>query len=473
MLEEHEVQSVLMTMILCAMDGPGSMYASAEGQIEAVRPMVERSWADLLENKAFRPSFRGSEIGWIWQSAVKYVCDLCELTGLLDGEHVVEPQGWFSANVFFPLMLAGAYEVGTLVEKDGKIVGYYRQLSRIRTQIRQMNVFNRTWQALMNSLPRGFVQWAPRRPPEEDANLPTMDGDTLPIDQHKDRILKHMHAHRVTCIQGETGCGKSTRVPMFIYEDWAARGDPNVPLKIIVTQPRRIACITLAKRVQTLMKTMHNAGNAVGYQISGDGSVTSRTKIIFVTTGYLLQVVVNMPDRLKEYTHIVLDEVHERDVDSDLLNLVIKLQMKHCNFNLTCMSATLESDLFSRYFVDHIKHKKIQSIFVGVKRFPVEFVYLEDIMRLYGDPPEDDPDWTPFSNNDSWCINSASRTFNSATTGVHGNWHSSEHGGAEAERIANGLEAPSEEEEEEESSDEDDSDEDDEEDKAYIPGGDR
>ena len=42
---------------------------------------------------------------------VKYVCDVCELTGLLDGEHVVEPQGWFSANVFYPLMVAGAYEV--------------------------------------------------------------------------------------------------------------------------------------------------------------------------------------------------------------------------------------------------------------------------------------------------------------------------------------------------------------------------
>ena len=49
--------------------------------------------------------------------------------------------------------------------------------------------------------------------------------------------------------------------------------------------------------------------NAVGYQISGDGSVTNKTKIVFVTTGYLLQVVVNMPERLREYTHLVLDEV--------------------------------------------------------------------------------------------------------------------------------------------------------------------
>ena len=47
----------------------------------------------------------------------------------------------------------------------------------------------------------------------------------------------------------------------------------------------------------------------MGYQISGDGSVTNKTKIVFVTTGYLLQVVVNMPERLREYTHLVLDEV--------------------------------------------------------------------------------------------------------------------------------------------------------------------
>ena len=81
-------------------------------------------------------------------------------------------------------------------------------------------------------------------------------------------------------------------------------------LKVLVTQPRRIACISLAKRVaQTLGEEL---GNSVGYQISGDTAVKKHTQIVFVTTGYLLQVVVNNPERLNEYSHIVLDEVRSR-----------------------------------------------------------------------------------------------------------------------------------------------------------------
>merc|ERR1719262_1198762 len=216
------------------------------------------------------------------------------------------------------------------------------------------------------------MTWPNREQLNVDWQRTAKGADELPIDEHREKIITHINGHRVTCIQGETGCGKSTRVPMFIYEDWIEqlKTDPSKPLKVIVTQPRRIACITLAKRVQNLMRAAGHP-NAVGYQISGDGSVTSKTKIVFVTTGYLLQVVVNMPERLREFSHIVLDEVHERDVDSDLLNLVVKLQMRFMRFHLCIMSATLQGDLFARYFTDHIKHKKIVPIFVGVKRFPV------------------------------------------------------------------------------------------------------
>ena len=78
-------------------------------------------------------------------------------------------------------------------------------------------------------------------------------------------------------------------------------------LKVLVTQPRRIACISLAKRVASVLG--EELGNSVGYQISGDTAVKKNTQIVFVTTGYLLQVVVNNPERLNEYSHIVLDEV--------------------------------------------------------------------------------------------------------------------------------------------------------------------
>merc|ERR1719253_2464038 len=218
---------------------------------------------------------------------------------------------------------------------------------------------------MFSATPEGFVKWGPTRTAEDTQ---AVDEDVLPIDAHEERIMRHINQNRATCIQGETGCGKSTRVPMFIFNDWHTkqaeaekRGEEPPPLKVIVTQPRRIACITLAKRVENLMKIAYPKWpRATGYQISGDGTVNQRTKVVFVTTGFLLQVVVNQPDKLKDYTHIVLDEVHERDVDSDLLNLVVKLQMRYLNFRLTIMSATFEGDLFARYFVDHIKHKPIK-----------------------------------------------------------------------------------------------------------------
>jgi len=165
------------------------------------------------------------------------------------------------------------------------------------------------------------------------------------------------------------------------YFEKKSRGEVGEQDKFMVlcTQPRRIACISLANRVATCLK--QKVGDTIGYKISGDSNVRpGRTKLIYVTTGYLLQVLVNNPEQIRSYTHLVLDEVHERDVDSDLLSLVVKLQMLDYDFKLVIMSATLQGDLFTRYFSD----KKIKTIFVGVKRYPVEVCYIEQVMERYG-----------------------------------------------------------------------------------------
>ncbi|CAE7481272.1 unnamed protein product [Symbiodinium sp. CCMP2456] len=148
---------------------------------------------------------------------------------------------------------------------------------------------------------------------------------------------------------------------------------------VLCTQPRRIACISLANRVASCIK--ETVGDSIGYKISGDSKVRpGRTKLVYVTTGYLLQVLVNNPEQISSYSHLILDEVHERDVDSDLLSLVVKLQMSGYNFKLVIMSATLQGDLFTRYFSE----KKIKTIFVGVKRYPVEVVHIEQLLDRFG-----------------------------------------------------------------------------------------
>ena len=96
-----------------------------------------------------------------------------------------------------------------------------------------------------------------------------------------------------------------------------------------MTQPRRVACKALAKRIADSLGQKTGAKRRwerlVGYQIAGDSQPGS--EITLVTTGWLLQVLVNEPDRLNDYTHIILDEVHERDLDADFVSLVVKLKL--------------------------------------------------------------------------------------------------------------------------------------------------
>ncbi|CAJ1335051.1 unnamed protein product [Effrenium voratum] len=189
----------------------------------------------------------------------------------------------------------------------------------------------------------------------------------------------------VTHIQGETGCGKSTRLPQFILEDAKERGEQ---IRMVVTQPRRMAAITLARRVATVLGEDIGQGT-VGYRISGD---TIDGKLCFVTVGYLLQRLVNNPEDFGSYTHIVLDEVHERGVDADLLSMVIKLLMHCCpTVKLIVMSATLQASLFADYFASLQSKKQGQEVLaVGARCHPVEQLFLDDLFDQFdfSDPRE-------------------------------------------------------------------------------------
>jgi ATP-dependent RNA helicase TDRD9 len=107
----------------------------------------------------------------------------------------------------------------------------------------------------------------------------------------------------VTVIQGSTGSGKSTQVPQFILEEHAMN---NRHCNIICTQPRRIA----AKSVSRFVANTHKwaLGSLVGYQIGMDKNVSESTRMAFVTTGVLLEKLVNQRN-MNQYTHVILDEV--------------------------------------------------------------------------------------------------------------------------------------------------------------------
>ena len=92
-------------------------------------------------------------------------------------------------------------------------------------------------------------------------------------------------------------------------------------------------------------------GELVGYHISMDANLDTRTRIIFVTNGILLNYLTHNPSILTEYTHIIIDEVHERDIDSDFILILFKLFLsKFPELKLILMSATINAELFARYF---------------------------------------------------------------------------------------------------------------------------
>lgn len=114
-----------------------------------------------------------------------------------------------------------------------------------------------------------------------------VDSHELPVYEHKEKILELISGHRVVCIEGETGCGKSTKIPQFILDD-ALEKSPPVTCKILVTQPRRVAAMKVAERVAAERK--ERVGKTVGFCIGGEQHRSRDTPLTYCTTGYMLQV---------------------------------------------------------------------------------------------------------------------------------------------------------------------------------------
>ncbi|XP_071946737.1 probable ATP-dependent RNA helicase DHX34 [Antedon mediterranea] len=166
------------------------------------------------------------------------------------------------------------------------------------------------------------------------------DKKNLPIYQFKDKIVEALQEHQVIIVAGDTGCGKSTQVPQYLMEAGYSY--------IACTQPRRIACISLAKRVG--YETLNEYGDEVGYQIRFESSRSSATKIVFLTEGLLLRQVATEPT-LDQYGVIVIDEVHERHIHTDFLLGVLKaIVQQRDDLKVVLMSATININLFSNYF---------------------------------------------------------------------------------------------------------------------------
>ncbi|XP_078083166.1 putative ATP-dependent RNA helicase DHX37 [Mustelus asterias] len=166
----------------------------------------------------------------------------------------------------------------------------------------------------------------------------------LPILAEEQVIMEAIKHNPVVVVCGETGSGKTTQVPQFLYEAGYASGNGIIG----ITEPRRVAAISMSQRVATEMNLSHRI---VSYQIRYEGNTTEDTKIKFMTDGVLLKEV-QKDFLLTKYKVIIIDEAHERSVYTDiligLLSRIVPLREKKGQpLKLIIMSATLRVEDFT------------------------------------------------------------------------------------------------------------------------------
>eukprot|EP00536_Pseudo-nitzschia_multiseries_P013275 jgi/Psemu1/290763/fgenesh1_pg.555_\ len=198
----------------------------------------------------------------------------------------------------------------------------------------------------------------------------------LPIDDHESAILENIRNNRVTIIHGETGCGKSSRVPVMLLKSPAPDGSLR-KVKFFISQPRRIAAKALVERVRSC-EPEHKDKFALRMGHGWREYESKDTQVHFVTTGYLVRLLANHPERFDDCTHIVIDEVHERSVDTDILCLLCRRLLEtNKDIRLVLMSATLATKMYRDYF-----QVPNEPIHVGVRRYPITEYFVEDLLQF-------------------------------------------------------------------------------------------
>ncbi|KAK1563118.1 hypothetical protein Q3G72_022613 [Acer saccharum] len=196
--------------------------------------------------------------------------------------------------------------------------------------------------------------------------------EKLPAFKMKVEFLKAVAENQVLVVSGETGCGKTTQLPQFILEEEISclRG---ADCNIICTQPRRISAISVAARISS--ERGENLGETVGYHIRLESKRSAQTRLLFCTTGVLLRQLVQDPN-LNHVSHLLVDEIHERGMNEDFLLIILRdLLPRRPDLRLILMSATINADLFSKYFGD------APTIHILEVTFPVADLFLEDVLE--------------------------------------------------------------------------------------------
>lgn len=211
----------------------------------------------------------------------------------------------------------------------------------------------------------------------------------LPMSQYAPQVREIVQNNIYCVIIGATGSGKTTQVPQILL-DQAIENGTGASCNVVCTQPRRIAATSVAKRVAN--ERAENLQDTVGYQVRFDARLPKPGgSILYCTTGILLQQLQHSPDEVYDHvSHLVIDEVHERDMIIDFLLIILKKTMAARVAQgkkvprVVLMSATIDAERFAAYFSNCLpldKSTDCPTLSVPGRTFPVKELYLETVLE--------------------------------------------------------------------------------------------
>ena len=189
--------------------------------------------------------------------------------------------------------------------------------------------------------------------------------ESLPVFKLRNQFLEAVSENQLMIVVGDTGSGKTTQLTQYLAEGGFANDG-----MIGCTQPRRVAAMSVAKRVAEEVGC--RLGQEVGYTIRFEDCTSPDTKIKYMTDG-MLQREVLMDPNLRRYSVIMLDEAHERTISTDVLFGLLKKTLKRRpDLKVIVTSATLDADKFSEYF------NQCSIFTIPGRTFPVEIMYSKE-----------------------------------------------------------------------------------------------
>ncbi|EAY00801.1 hypothetical protein TVAG_231410 [Trichomonas vaginalis G3] len=166
----------------------------------------------------------------------------------------------------------------------------------------------------------------------------------LPVYEHRMEIIAAIRDNPIVIIEGQTGSGKTTQIPQFVLEEALS----PYGKKIVCTQPRRVAAISIATRVAQEMDV--KLGDVVGYSVRYDDYVSENTKLVYMTDGLLMREFISDP-KISKYGVVIIDEAHERTVNTDIIIGILKLIGNvRPDLKIIIMSATLDAGKFVQFY---------------------------------------------------------------------------------------------------------------------------